>query len=263
MIRALVIVAVGGFLMSLVCLSAAVAIGGPDAIARGAVGWSWHDGARHFGPWRHMDAAAGPETRRDFTWSGGDTLVVNAPASIDYVQADGPAKLSISGPAEELDQVTVDGGRITLAEGYRRGRELHVTLSAPSVKRFELNGAGKLGITGYRQEDLSVVISGHARVSAEGEAKTVNLNLSGSGDADFGKVKAKGADIDISGAGDVTAAPTDWARVRIAGVGDVDLLTRPPRLETHIAGAGRIRQPGGADTSSSGDDDDVGPARAT
>ncbi|MDB5447413.1 MAG: hypothetical protein JWQ97_2730 [Phenylobacterium sp.] len=262
MIRALVIVAIGGFLVSLVCLSVACAIGGPEAIARGA--WGWQAGSHHFGMWRHMDVDAGPETRRDFSWSGGDTLEVNAPARIDYVQAAGPAKLTISGPAEALDKVTVAGGKITLADGLPHGRELHITLSAPSVKRFELNGAGKLGITGYKQDELSVVISGHAQVDAEGEARTVNLNLSGAGGADFGKLKAKGADIDISGAGDVTAAPTDWARVRIAGVGDVDLLTRPPRLETHIAGAGRIRQPGDNDAAAAGaDDDDAGPARAT
>ena len=41
MIRVLTMIAVAGFVLSLASLSAAVAIGGPDAIARG--GWMFAD----------------------------------------------------------------------------------------------------------------------------------------------------------------------------------------------------------------------------
>ena len=264
MIRALVIVAVGGLVMSVVLISAALAIGGPEVISRGAWNWDMHwDGHHHhFG---HPVAPLKDEATRDVPWTGGEALEINAPADVAYVQAAGPAKLTISGPKDLLDRVQVEGGRVTL-EGMTLGRGLHVALTAPGVKRFTLNGAERLAITGYKQDTLSVVVGGHAKVEAQGQADTLKLDLSGAGVADFGQLTAKGADIDISGAGQVTAAPSDWARVKIAGVGDVDLLTRPSRLETQIDGAGRIHQPGDADRHGPDDDDrddDAGPARST
>lgn len=263
MTRVLVIVAVAGLLMSVACISAAVAIGGPEAMKRGDWAWTWM-GPHH---WGRMHEAAGPPARRDFPFSGG-FLEVNAPAEVDYVQAPGPAKLTISGPAQALDRVRVEGGRITLAGGFGGWDGLRVSLTAPAVTRFAMHGADRLAIRGYRQDQLAIEVAGHADVSAEGETKTVRLDLTGAGDADFSALKTAGADIDISGAGDATVGPTDWARVRISGVGDVNLLTRPPQLETQIAGAGHVRLPDAGVTSGAGrtgaaykDDDDRSPPR--
>jgi hypothetical protein len=267
MIRALVIIAVGGFLMSLACISGAVMIGGPEAVARSAWSWDWDWTGGPRG-WRHLHEgsgreASGPQVQRDFPWSG-DRLEVDAPAAIDYVQAPGPAKLTIKAPAATLDQVRVEGGRISLAGGLRLS-DLHVTLTAPDVTRFELNGANRLNITGYKHDQLTLSASGHADIRAQGETKSVKLEVSGAGDADLGQLKTAGADIDISGAGSATVAPTDWARVAISGMGDVNLLTRPKTLETHVSGAGQIRQPGqdNATAGDADDDDDRGPARPT
>lgn len=265
MIRALVIVAVAGFLTSVACITAAIAIGGPDAVARSAWSWNWSDdwshGPHRFGVWR--EEASGPKVQRDFPWSG-ERLEVDAPAQIDYVQAPGPAKLTISGSREMLDQVRVNAGQIILAPGLPRWSELHVTLTAPNVTRFELNGENRLNITGYRQDQLVLSATGHADIRARGEARSVKLDVSGAGEADLSDLKTARADIDISGAGSATVGPSDWARVAISGMGDVNLLTRPKSLETHVSGAGRIRQPG-EDSVTAGDDDDDGrgPARPT
>jgi hypothetical protein len=264
MIRALVIVAVAGFITSVVCLSAAFAIGGPQALARGAWSWDWEgwDNGRHFGTWRHVGGPNGPQTTREFPWSG-DRLEIDAPADVTYVQAPGPAKLTVRGPAAALDQLQVDGGRIAGADGPMGWPRLQVTLTAPAVTRFELHSANRLRITDYKQDQLNVSVTGHADISAQGETKTVSLRLSGAGDADLSQLKTAGADIDISGAGSASVGPTDWARVQISGVGDVNLLTRPPRLETHIAGAGSVRQPGESSATVGDDDDARGPPRPT
>jgi hypothetical protein len=271
MIRALVIVAVAGFLTSVACITAAIAIGGPDAIARSAWSWDWSEdwgehrgwGPHHFGFWRREAREAGPQANRDFPWSG-DRLEVNAPAQIDYVQASGPAKLTISGPRAALDRVRVEAGRISLLPGPGGWNELHVTLSAPDVSRFELNGADRLNITGYNQDKLALSASGHAEIRAAGQAHSVTLSLSGAGAADLAELKTARADIDISGAGAATVAPTDWARVQISGMGDVNLLTRPKQLESHVSGAGRVRLPGEDSATSGEDDGDArGPARPT
>lgn len=249
MIRVLVMIAVTGFLLSVVTLSTAVAIGGPDLLSRGAWNWGrWStDGDfslnghhwNHDGDW----AASGPQTSREIAWTGGDTLDIDIPADVQFSQAPGPGKLTISGPKSLVDAVELDGGRLTFRNhSHLRSGDLTIVMTAPAVTRFEIEGSGKLDIAGYRQDKLNVEVSGDGDVTVAGEAKAVSLNISGSGSADLGAVKAQDADVEIDGSGDATLAPTQSAKIDVSGSGDVTLLTRPPRLESNISGSGTVDQ---------------------
>jgi hypothetical protein len=46
--------------------------------------------------------------------------------------------------------------------------------------------------------------------------------------------------VHIAGSGNTDIAATDEAEIHIAGSGDVNLHANPKRLNTHIAGSGRI-----------------------
>jgi hypothetical protein len=247
MIRVLVMIAVSGFLLCVVTLSAAIAIGGPEALTHAA--WNWGAGNR----WAFNDerwdrdgwgSETGPQATRELAWTGGDTLEVDVPAEIRYTQAPGPAKLTISGPQRIVDDVEVRNGHISFDHDRRHGRrwsKLTIVMSAPDVTRFDLHGSSSLAIEGYKQPRLRIDLSGNAEVTATGEADVLELDISGSAEADLGGVKAKGAEIDIAGSGEATIAPTEWAKVEISGSGDVTLLTNPAKLETDVSGSGSIR----------------------
>jgi len=249
MIRVLVMIAVTGFLVSLASLTAAVAIGGPAILESAAWGgWGQHwvhrtdfDGGR----WdRWDDRHDGAQATRDFTWNGGDSLDVDVPADVTYTQAPGPAKITVSGPARLVSEVEIDGGHIgwTHRRRHMHWGDLQITMSAPNVTRFELSGAGKLAISGYKQDKLDLDISGDADVTAAGETGALGLDVSGSGDADLSGLKARDARVDIQGSGDAKLAPTDSAKVDISGSGEVTLLTHPPKLDTNISGSGSLHQ---------------------
>jgi len=57
-------------------------------------------------------------------------------------------------------------------------------------------------------------------------------------------VKANVATVHIAGSGNTDIAPSDEADIHIAGSGDVNLHSNPKKLETHIAGSGRIHNIG-------------------
>jgi hypothetical protein len=244
MIRVLVMIAVAGFLVSLASLTAAVTIGGPELLESAAWGgWSPH--------WVHRSDSvtyserwSGGEGTRDMAWSGGDALEVDVPADVQYTQ--GPeTKLTVTGPQREIDDLDIEGGRLT----WRHDRHHHmhfgglrIVATAPGVTRFELSGSGNLVIANYKQDKLDLRISGNGDVTATGDAGDVMVDVSGSGDADLGGLKSRSADIEISGSGEAKAAPTDSAKVRISGSGDVTLLTHPPRLDTNISGSGELHQ---------------------
>jgi hypothetical protein len=253
MIRPLLMIAGAGFLLSVVTLSTAVAIGGPDAVARGAWGswmdwdgdWDRHHGHRGRG---HEIDWSGAETTRELAWTGGDSVDLDVPAELTYTQAEGPARLIITGPSRAVERVEVDGDKIGFrGGGFGRGR-LQIVMTAPDVSRFELNGADRLVINGYRQERLSLDLSGDAEVQASGETGDLDLEISGAGEADLGALKTRAARVEISGSGEARIAPTEAADLEISGAGEITLLTNPARLTSDVSGAGSIRQ--GADLAS-------------
>ena len=260
MIRVLVMIAVSGFFLCIATLGAAVAIGGPEVLSHTA--WTW--GAnRHWAfnedRWDHWDHDSdwsgdrGPQATRNFNWSGGDTLDVDVPAEVRYTQAPGAAKLTISGSERALDNLEVEDGHIRYVGHHHRhrGSQLTIVMSAPDVSRFNLHGSSSLAIEGYKQPRLRIDLAGNADVTAKGEADVVELDISGSAEADLGGIKAKGAEVDIAGSGEATIAPTDWAKVDISGSGDVTLTTHPAKLDTDISGSGSIHQKDGETASPS------------
>lgn len=249
MVRVLIMIIVAGFVLSVASLSAAIAIGGPDLVSRG--GWGWTDRSwegKHWG-WDHHDdrhAAVdlGPQTTRILPWSGVSSLDIDLTADVQYVQAVGPATVTVTGPQRAVERVILRGESLRYEGRNRHSRypTLTVVIRAPGVTAFELSGGSTLAIEGYRQDTLKLDISGGAEVTAKGETRDIDLEVSGSGDADLGGLKAKGARVDLSGAGDATIAPTEWAQIEVSGAGDVRLLTRPARLDTEVSGAGRIQE---------------------
>jgi len=261
MIRVLVIIAVTGFLASVICLTAAVAIVGPEAIARGA--WSWRPGygwnigrdydgwGVHFHPTADDEDGGGPQTTRWIAWAGGDSIDVDLPANVKYTQADGPAKLVVTGPREAVADVKVEGGHIYFDHDRDHGADLTIVMSAPSATRFSMSGSGKLAIVNYRQARLDLDLSGDSDVSGAGQAKAVDVRISGSANADLGGLKAEAAKVEIEGSGGAIVAPTDAAKIDISGSGDVTLLTDPPKLESNITGSGNVRRGGPQSTGPS------------
>ena len=254
MIRVLVMIAAAGFVLSVGTLAAAVAIGGPDAIARG--GWNLADGGdwnwgwsdhRHHGRDRdngRWAEASGPSATRNLAWSGADRLDLDLAADVRYIQTAGAGSVQLTGPTRALEHVVIEGDSIRYDRRFRHGwsPKLTIVIRAPNISAFDISGVNSLEIEGYKQSRLSLDVSGDSEVTVAGETDEVNLDISGSGDADLGALKTKGAAVDISGAADATIAPTEWAKIDVTGMGDVRLLTRPGRLETDISGAGKVRQ---------------------
>lgn len=253
MIRVLFMIAIAGFVLSVATLSAAVAIGGPDAIARGGwvlagkhwdSDWTWDWDDDHGGHAASWSGETGPQTTRTLAWSGADSLDLDLAADVRYIQSPGPASVVVTGPQRIVERVIVRGDSIGYAHGAHHPGypKLTIVVRAPGISRFDISGRNTLAIEGYHQPQLRLDVSGDAEVTAAGEADEINLDLSGSGEADLAALKAKGAQVDISGAADAVIAPTEWAKLDISGMGDVQLLTNPPRLETDVSGAGKVRQ---------------------
>ena len=252
MIRALTMIAIAGFVLCVGSLAAAVAVGGPDALARGSWafaddsdwGWGWRSHGHHRDRDERWSDGAGPTGSRTLAWSGAHALDVGLPADVRYEQtADGRGSVEITGPARALEHVVIEGDNLRYDSEFRHnwGNKLTVVVRAPDISEFEVSGVSRLEIADYRQSRLALHASGDSEISAAGEADELDLRVSGTSDADLGKLRLKHAEVDVSGSGDATIAPTESARLEVSGVADVRLLTRPGKLETDVSGAGKVR----------------------
>jgi hypothetical protein len=244
MTRTISLIAAASFVLAVACLSGAAALGW-HGMFHHPWGHNWHikvrdDGGRDVWIGDHNVVATGAETTREIAWNGGDRLDLDVAADTTFTQAPGPAKLVITGPAEAVQAVELSGSHLQFNGDMDYSGPLKVTLTAPNVRHFAINGSGQLAITGYDQDDLSLDVSGSGDVSAKGKARALKLDISGSGDVDAGGLAAGSADADISGSGKASIAPTGAANLHISGDGEIDLLTHPANVTSDVSGSGRI-----------------------
>jgi Putative auto-transporter adhesin, head GIN domain len=244
MTRTLVLIAFSGFILAVACIAGALALGGGVLLHHhwGGHHWTvdWDDGHRHWRDDEHP-ATAGVSTTREIAWPGGDRIEFDVPGDVQYTQGPGPAKLIISGPKDQVDHVELSGGVLHSDDDVDfDGGRITVTMTAPDVRHFAINGDNSLVIGGYDQSDLAVDVSGNGKVSAKGKTRAIRLDVSGNGDIDLSGLAAQSADAQISGSGRASLAPTDEANLSISGSGEIDLLTHPAKLNSDVSGSGRV-----------------------
>lgn len=249
MIRTLLIITGASLVLCIAALGGAAALGGQDLARHGGSWTFWDDGEPH--TVRVLRNDRGPQVTRTLAWDGSDRLDVEVAAAVTYVQGD-TASVTVSGPKEQVEALRLTAGRLTFDDdddridqvvfGWGDHVPLRITVTAPAVTAFNLSSSGDLLIRDYDQPSLFVAIDGSGEVEATGRTEAVELDISGSGEADLSGLLTRDADVEISGSGEAVVGPTGAARIAISGSGDVDLSRRPASLTQSISGSGDVNQ---------------------
>lgn len=258
MIRTLFIIAGAGVVLATGALAGAVALTGND-LKHNDWTWSVTENDGDGDNFRMQRGPGQPEVTRTLAWTGGDRLQVEVPGDVTYVQG-ATAGVVVSGPKALADRIRMVDGRLTMepAQGdtpsehgsirwtrngihvWNDDDRLKVTVTAPSVTKFDLVGSGDVDIRDYDQANLTLTLSGSGDVTARGSSRSVVVDISGSGDADLSALQTVDADIALSGNGDVRVGPSGQAKIDISGNGDVDLTRRPAEVSQTISGNGDV-----------------------
>ena len=261
MIRTLITIAFASFILAVACLAGAAALGGRDIAENGwTVPSDWvfriQDDPGGEGGTRIRRVAASERITRDLPWTGGDSLTLELPADVTYVQST-ESRITLSGPKDVVERVVVDGGRIDFSEasegsditidlnGVRMvddADRLRITVSGPKVTRFAVNGSGDLDIRDYDQPAMDIQVQGSGDVKAGGRSDSLTLAIIGSGSIDASDLAARDAQVSTSGSGDATIAARGAVKVSVAGSGGVSLRAKPSSLTSEISGSGDVDQ---------------------
>jgi hypothetical protein len=121
--------------------------------------------------------------------------------------------------------------------------DIEVFITLPMINSVSISGDSEVDLAGQFPtiENLKVSISGSGEIMATENltAKQLNIDISGSGDAELGKLSTKKADIDLSGSGKVKLSVEEVLKVRISGSGEVRYLGNP-EIDQKISGFGKL-----------------------
>jgi hypothetical protein len=230
------IIAIIGMTASAVCIGAAAAIGGGqfnDILADPFGG-------------EHCDTVAGATaTSRTLDWDGSDHAGLAIPGTANYAPGSDD-KVHASGDAQVLAHLRIHDGTIEMdCRGWHsRAKDVTITLPGRNFRKFRLAGTGTMNLNGLNQPELSIDMAGVGTITANGKVDDLSIRMAGVSKADFGKVTGRKASVKMAGVNSAHIAPTEEADVDIAGPSEVTLHSNPPKLDTRIAGPGRIHKVG-------------------
>jgi hypothetical protein len=229
------IIAILGLTTSAVCIGVAAAIGARD--------FGGLDFPVFGGP--HCEAVAGATaTSRDLDWDGSDQAGLAIHAIANYAPGSGGEKVHATGDPQVLAHLRVQGGMIEEdCRGWReRDTDVTITLPGRPFRKFTLTGIGKLNLDRLDQPTLEIRMAGVGTIKANGKVDDLTIKMAGVSKADFGRVTGRKASVHMAGVNRADIAPSDEADIQIAGPGEVTLHSSPKKLETDIAGPGRIHK---------------------
>jgi len=238
MVHKLAIIAVLGLTAAAVCMGAAAAIGGRE-FGEGLDFSLFGDGPR-------CEAIAGASaTSRTLDWDGSDHAGLAIHATANYTPGNDD-KVHATGDPQVLAHLRVRDGTVEMDCHGWRDRETDVTVTLPgrAFKKFILTGTGKMNLDRLNQASLKVQVAGVATIKANGKVDDLRIEMAGVSNADFGQVTGRRADVKMAGVSKADIAPSDEANIEIAGPSEVTLHSNPPKLDTKIAGPGRIHKVG-------------------
>jgi hypothetical protein len=145
----------------------------------------------------------------------------------------------------ELQTDVVDGElRMHLKHGSgtfdRHHAELHVTVTMPELTSFSMSGAGNTTITHMNGDSLAVHLSGAGNLRADGQVKSLRLDVSGVGSIDTRELHAEAADVNLAGVGSVRVWASGVLNASVGGVGSLTYYGDPKTVNTHGGGLGSI-----------------------
>lgn len=228
MSKMLALVSVLSLVLCVIFLGLARMIGGDDV---------FHDPRALEGVRPLIDMA----TRKEWRWAGGDTLAMDAPMTLRY-QPQGKPNVTITGPAETLEHVRFNAGRISADKAVSASAKgkMQAVVSGIAIRKFVVNGGEVLELGHVDQDRLDIHINGFGRVRGDGKVRELSLSVAGPGQADLGNLSVGDASVSVLGSGMARLSPHGKVRVFLAGSGRVALLTKPESLDKKVIGSGQI-----------------------
>jgi len=265
-----------GRALSVICISVMLAFT-PAALAQSRLG-------SNNANFTAQPPAVDQSGHREWAWQGSESLSYGGAGHVRY-EPGGEPRIIVTGDPAEVANIEVDGGVIRSRNAgifnfnFARGASnLEILVRGVTLDRFDLAGSATMDLGRLERDKLALAIHGSGTVNAQGQAKTLTLQVDGSGRANLdqlsagevnivgngsGKIAlgtiseamkarmsgsgklvagdiAKSADLVVTGSGTVILGNVDTLSAKLTGSATVRLASHPRQTDYHILGSAKI-----------------------
>jgi len=194
-----------------------------------------------------------------------DSIRVGGPIDVQLTPGRA-ASLRLEAPADVMPRVEtrVEGGRLVLqvrgCVNATRDRPIVAHITTRQVREIEMQGSGDVTIQGQIRRDrldldlqgsgdvraavavrhLALEIHGSGNAYLSGQTESQDLKVTGSGDVDAARLKARDARVRVSGSGDIDVLVTGELDASVSGSGDIVYRGNPAKVHRRVSGSGSI-----------------------
>lgn len=171
---------------------------------------------------------------------------LKGPISID-VQVGKGQTITVRGTAAFVNMVVtevVDGElRVYLREkGVKKmNGDPRVVVTVPSLRRFNMEGAGETTLRGVAGDRFDVNYRGAGSMTIAGTVKQVNMQAQGVGEVDARKLIAQDANVSFQGIGSVQVYASGKLEANVSGMGELNYFGHPKTVNKTVSGIGSVQ----------------------
>ncbi|MDQ2922326.1 MAG: DUF2807 domain-containing protein [Acidobacteriota bacterium] len=124
---------------------------------------------------------------------------------------------------------------------YSVSDPIKLKISVPNLEGIAVNGAGKIEISGMKNEKFEIDANGAPTIRVSGETKVVDIDTNGAGKIDTHKLRASKAIVDSKGVSRVDVRAADQLDVTVSGPSHVTYEGDPVVNKT-VNGPGSVQK---------------------
>lgn len=168
---------------------------------------------------------------------------INLAADVTVTKGANPAS-TITADDNILPVITtqVSEGVLTISnsKSFASNTQLLVQITAPSLSRLVVDGAGDVSLSGVDEKTLELVTRGSGGLRASGRVDALTARLEGAGDMGLFELQTRSAEVLLSGSGTIRVSASETFSGAIEGSGDILVRGHPRMVRSVVNGAGSI-----------------------
>lgn len=156
-----------------------------------------------------------------------------------------PFALKIEGDDNILPLIGTDVSGSVLyiknRRGYSVSEPIRIAISVPDLEGLTSSGAGRLKVTGLKNEKFEVDINGAPAIEVSGETNLLKIKANGAGTIDTRRLRAANADVNSNGVSNIALYARDQLDVVVSGPSHVTYEGNPVVNKT-VNGPGAVQK---------------------
>lgn len=133
--------------------------------------------------------------------------------------------------------------RLSNKSGYSASEPVTFKITVPNLEAITVNGAGKIEISGLKNEKLEIDANGAPAINVSGSTQVVDIDTNGAAKIDTHNLRAKRATVDSKGVSKIELGVSDQLDVTVSGPSEVTYRGDPVVNKT-INGPGKVEKRG-------------------